>query len=102
MAKTAVYNWHLDPELKKKLEAVARAEKTSVAKVLERVVGQWLGSQRLAGPDHEPEHARSRLLRVIHDISADHDGPLDSYSRDELRKRVVARTGKGLRRAEPD
>jgi predicted transcriptional regulator len=35
MAKTEVYSWRLDPELKRELEARARAEKKSVSTVIE-------------------------------------------------------------------
>jgi predicted transcriptional regulator len=42
MAKSAVYRWRLDPELKRRLEEAAHAEKTSVARLPDHIVREWL------------------------------------------------------------
>ena len=45
MKKSEVYSWRLSPETKEALEDRARAEKTTMAKLLDRIVGGWLEHQ---------------------------------------------------------
>ena len=42
MSKTEVYSWRVSPALKAALEEAARIEKTSVARLLDRIVEEWL------------------------------------------------------------
>jgi len=42
MDKTEVYSWRLDPELKERLGAAARDEKTSIGGLLDRIAREWL------------------------------------------------------------
>ena len=58
--KTSVYSWRVDPSLKSKLQDAARTEKTSVSKLLDRIVLEWL---RVGGSEEE-EATQSRLHRV--------------------------------------
>ena len=58
MAKTEVYSWRLDPELKNQLEEAAREEKTNVASLVEHVVREWLGERKPLSRDEKAEQAR--------------------------------------------
>jgi hypothetical protein len=60
MNKTEVYSWRLDPDLKQRLEHAARAEKTSIGGLLDRIARDWLGRQR----SDEDDEAMQRRLRV--------------------------------------
>ena len=51
MNKTEVYSWRLDPDLKQRLEDAARAEKTSVGSLLDRIARDWLGKQQIDEDD---------------------------------------------------
>ena len=46
MDKTEVYSWRLDPDLKQRLAAAARDEKTSIGGLLDRIAREWLGGHR--------------------------------------------------------
>ena len=59
MSKSEVYSWRLSTELKTKLEAAARDEKTSIGAVLERVVREWLDA-RASGDQNDAEQQRKR------------------------------------------
>ena len=59
MDKSEVYSWRIDPELKGALEDAARSEKTSVARLLERIVAEWL-QRELGGEEHEAVQTRLR------------------------------------------
>jgi hypothetical protein len=88
MSKTEVYSWRLDPDLKQRLEAAARDEKTSVGSLLDRIARDWLGRHR----SDDDEEARQRRLHaaaeaVIGTISLG-AGP---YTRQRIRERVRAR-----------
>ena len=60
MSKTDVYSWRVDPDLKQRLEAEARAEKTSVGALLDRIVREWFGR----GARHEEDD--DALQRRLH------------------------------------
>jgi len=67
MSKSEVYSWRLSTDLKTKLEAAARDEKTSIGAVLERVVREWLDA-RPSGEDDEADQQRrlhKRARRAI-------------------------------------
>lgn len=59
MSKSEVYSWRLSTELKMKLEAAARDEKTSVGAVLDRVVREWLDARK---PSDEEDAEQQRRL----------------------------------------
>jgi hypothetical protein len=56
--KTSVYSWRVDPDLKSRLSDVARSEKTSVSKLLDRIVGEWLSGD---GSSEDEESTQARL-----------------------------------------
>jgi len=99
-SKSEVYSWRLSTELKARLEEAARAEKTTVGGLLERVAQGWLQQRALRQTD-EKEQARLRedLFAAIAQIEASDRGPPDPYSKEKLRRRIVERLSKkhGLR-----
>ena len=73
MSKTEVYSWRVDPELKAELEAVARAEKTSVGTLVEQVVRDWLGQRKrlTAGEKAGQERINRELDKCMGTIVGD-------------------------------
>jgi len=87
MSKTDVYNWHLDPDLKQRLERAARAKKVSVGSLLDRIARDWLGRR----PCEEDDEALQRRLRAeaakwIGSISS-----RDPYRSEQIKERVRAK-----------
>jgi hypothetical protein len=58
MAKTEVYSWRLDPEIKIALESEARSEGMTMAEMLDRMAKQWLETRNQRNGDNEAEQAR--------------------------------------------
>jgi len=58
MAKSDVYSWRIDPELKSLLELESRRERSSMASLLGRIAREWLDARRRNGADEETEQAR--------------------------------------------
>jgi hypothetical protein len=88
MSKTEVYSWRLDPDLKRRLGAAARDEKTSIGGLLEHIVREWLARRQ----SDEDDEAVQRQLHAaaeewIGSISLG-EGP---YTRERIRERVRAR-----------
>jgi len=70
MGKSEVYSWRVSPELKSALEEAARAEQTSVSKLLDSIVAAWL-EQAESNGDQEAiqrrlHRAAARTLGKIH------------------------------------
>ena len=87
MSKTEVYSWRVDSDLKQRLEAEARAEKTSVGALLDRIVRDWFGR----GPRHEDDEALQRrlhaeFLKVVGTINSG-----DPYGSEQFKDRVRAK-----------
>lgn len=59
MRKTEVYSWRLAFDLKRSLEEAAKAEKVSLAQLLERIVLDWLAKR--AKPDGKEEKVQLQL-----------------------------------------
>ena len=57
MSKSEVYSWRLSPELKKRLEEAASAEKASIGAILERVMRDWLRTREPSEAE-DAEHQR--------------------------------------------
>ena len=68
--KTEVYSWRVDPELKAGLEEAARGEGTSMARLLERIVNEWLQRSRHESDDGAEQRrlhaAAARAIGKIH------------------------------------
>ena len=69
MEKTEVYSWRLDPELKSALESVARMEGTSLARLLDRIAGEWLEREATSRDSLEAQQrTRAKALRLVGSI----------------------------------
>ena len=95
MAKTEVYSWRVDPQIKMALEAEARVQGTTMAEVLDRIAKQWLEMQKKQNGDDEAEQAR------LHAAAAKCFGTLsmgDPHGsekvRETVRKRLQERYGR--------
>jgi hypothetical protein len=99
MTKTEVYSWRLDPDLKQRLEQAARAERTSVGGLLERMARDWLSKVSREQDDEAVQRRlRAEAEKWIGSISLG-EGP---YTRERIRARVRANlAGKQKRRHAP-
>ena len=95
MAKTEVYSWRVDPQIKMALEAEARLQGTTLAEVLDRIAKQWLETRKQQNGDDEAEQAR------LHAAAAKCFGTLsmgDPHGsekvRETVRKRLKERYGR--------
>jgi predicted transcriptional regulator len=82
MAGTTIYRWHLDPDLKRRLEHAARAEKITVARLLDRTVREWL-DKREAEDEAEQRRLHAEFLKVVGTISSGDAGGLTKQRRRE-------------------
>ncbi len=89
MAKSEVYSWRLEPDLKHSLEVEARANRESMAGLLERIVRDWLRSKPL---DDEAEQRRLRTAaaRFVGAIEGD-DPERSTRTREAVRSRLERR-----------
>ena len=84
MKKTEVYSWRISPELKTMLAEAARAEGTSVARLLERIVTAWLEQ---AAADGDEAAVQQRLHAAAEKtIGTIHGG--DPHRAEQARDRV--------------
>jgi hypothetical protein len=89
MSKVAVYRWRLDPGLRQCLEEAARAEETSVARLLDRIARVWLAEQ-----EAEQRRLHAEAAKWIGSISPG-QGPC---TRARIRERVRARLRENRKR----
>ena len=96
MARTDVYNWRLDVELKEQLEEAARVQKTTVDKVLARLAREWLKQRKSAIQDEEQEQARLRNLAMSFAgiIEGDGRSATNARVREVMGERLEAKRGK--------
>lgn len=95
MSKTEVYSWRLDPDLKRRLEAAARDEKTSIGGLLERMVRDWLGRHQTDDDEEARQHRLHAVAESVIGTIALGEGP---YTRQRIRERIRTRvTGKRKR-----
>jgi hypothetical protein len=69
--KTEVYSWRVSAQKKADLEAEARREGISLAKLLEQVTAHWLSARRDARNGDEAEQAalKRRVMATVGTIS---------------------------------
>jgi hypothetical protein len=91
MNKSEIYNWRLDPELKQRLEAAAQADGISIAGALDRAAREWLMRRARAVDEEKRQIELHALARTL---IGRHGGP-ELYSKEALRKKVLARGSKG-------
>lgn len=91
--KTEVYSWRLSPHLKEELQEAARAERKSVADLLEEIVKDWLQHTRgQAGTDEErQQRVREAVMKCAGTIEGGPD--LAENARSEVRARIARRHG---------
>jgi hypothetical protein len=91
--KTEVYSWRLSPHLKNELQEAARAERKSVADLLEEIVEDWLQHTRgQAGTDEErQQRVREAVMKCAGTIEGGPD--LAENARSEVRARIARRHG---------
>jgi predicted transcriptional regulator len=86
MSKSTTYSWRLSSELKARLEAAARDERTDVGTILERVIGEWLARRprQLSAEEQadEQRQRRERLMQAVGTVALD----LPSATNAEVRK----------------
>ncbi len=72
MTKTEVYSWRLSVETKAALEETARQKQSSVAELLDQIVGDWLaGQQALEADETEQQRLHEVALKMIGTIRGD-------------------------------
>src|SRR5262245_3591556 len=87
MDKSEVYSWRLDPDLKQRLGAAARDEKTSIGGLLERIAREWLGRHR---PDEDDEAMQRRIRAEAEKwIGSINSG--DPFGSERVKERVRAK-----------
>ncbi len=92
--KTEVYSWRLSPHLKSELQDAARAERKSLADLLEEIVKGWLQQGRGQASDTEAE-AQQRVREAAMKCAGTIEGRPDlaETARSEVRARIARRHG---------
>ncbi len=80
MAKTEVYSWRVDPQIKMALESEARVQGTTLAEVLDRIAKQWLEMRKQQNGGEEAEQAR------LHAAAAKYAGTISGMILTVLKK----------------
>ncbi len=95
MAKTEVYSWRVDPQIKMALEAEARRQRRSVADVLDMIAKEWLASRKADDWQDDAEQARlhAAAAKWIGSISGG-DPHRSQKVRETVRKRLRERYGR--------
>ena len=91
MNKTEVYSWRMDTDLKSALEQVARAEKTSVAQLLDSIVRDWLQEfSSLNGEDEQQQRLHSAAQECFGTL---HSGGSDlaTLAKERVRQKIRER-----------
>ncbi|MGA2902385.1 MAG: hypothetical protein ABSD98_01020 [Candidatus Korobacteraceae bacterium] len=92
MAKTEVYSWRLDPDVKMGLEEEARLQGTSLAEFLDRTAHQVIRKGRRKREDDEAEQARLHAAAAKYAGSISGGAPHGSERvREVVRKRIRER-----------
>jgi hypothetical protein len=88
--KTEVYSWRLSPHRKAALEAEARREGTSLAKLLEDITASWLEEQRKSRNGDEAEQAaiRTRVMATVGTMRSG-DPTLSTRTSEIVRERIL-------------
>ncbi len=96
MSRNAVYRWHLDPDLKRRLADAARAEGTSVARLLDHIVREWL-AKREAEDEAKQRRIRAEAAKWIGSINSG-----DPYGSERVKERVRSKMIAKHRRLQRD
>jgi hypothetical protein len=92
MAKTDVYSWRLSRARKSALEDAARAERTNLAELLDRVTDEWIKARAARVGSDELEQSRLRkaamqFVGALHGADPDRAG----HARVRLREKLARR-----------
>ncbi len=68
MKKSEVYSWRVDPQMKQALEERARDDGTSMAKLLDRIVEDWLEHNLTDEETEEQRRLHAAAAKVIGSI----------------------------------
>ena len=85
MVKFAMYRLRLDPDIKRCLKDTARAEKTSIGRLLDRIAREWL-DRREAEEEAEQLRLHAEAAKWIGSLSSG-----DRHRSQQVRKRVRAK-----------
>ncbi|MEL6469494.1 MAG: hypothetical protein AAFQ74_07180 [Cyanobacteria bacterium J06623_4] len=88
MRKTEVYSWRVAFDLKRSLEEVAKAEKISLAQLLERIVSDWLAQRS------HPDDSEEAVQQQLHQLAAQAFGLIhggDPNRSQEVKQRVKSK-----------
>ena len=85
MSKTEVYSWRLSAELKHRLEARARSENVSVARLVERIVRDSLSEREGQADEAEQERLHAAVETCIGSTSG---GDPTGSRRESIRARI--------------
>ena len=94
--KSEVYSWRLSPALKNALEETARQEHTTIATLLDRIVGDWLAAHHRETNQEEAEQRRlhaaaAPTLRTLRGSNPSRSEQARSLVRARLAKRSATR-----------
>jgi hypothetical protein len=93
MKKTEVYSWRVAFDLKQTLEEAAKAEKVSLAQLLERMVLDWLARRHLSDDSEE------KVQKTLHQSASQAFGTIrggDPNRSQEVRQQVRTRLSKRI------
>lgn len=93
MKKSEVYSWRVSPVLKASLEDAARRERSSVARLLERIVQEHLSESESAEDRAEQERLHAKVARLAGTISGS-DPSRSRRVRELVRERLRRRYGR--------
>ena len=86
IGKGEVYRWQLSPKLKRELEAAARDEGTSIDKILDRAIREWLTKRVPRGKEPEGELASRRAALLA--CAGYYEGDGTSATNEQVREVV--------------
>jgi len=94
MQKTEVYSWRVSPHLKSELEEAARAERKSLAALLEEIAADWLARSRgREQEDDGQERLRAAAMKCAGTIQSGQAHRAEN-ARSEVRSRIARRHGR--------
>jgi len=95
MAKTEVYSWRVDQQIKMALEDEARSAGRSVAALLNDIARQWLETRKFQNGDDAAEQARlhAAAAKCVGTISGGDPHGSEKVS-ETVRKRLRERYGR--------
>ena len=73
MDKSDVYSWRLSSALKDELQAAARAENSSMSKLLDRLARDWLKTRKPSSSAADQKRRRAALIAILKSVE-EHDG----------------------------